>query len=86
MIKDKDSIENLREQIALLYLIKSKALHYLPTFIRTESLPRHEDTLVLRTGKGHTPGKSLCIVSVMADKHEAWFDYTPDQDSFSVYI
>lgn len=85
MIKDKDSIENLREQIALLYLIKSKALHYLPTFIRTESLPRHADTLVL-TGKVQTLGKSLCIVSVMVDKHEAWFDYTPDQDSFSVYI
>lgn len=41
MIKDKDPIENVREQIALLYLIKSKALHYLATFIRTEPLPRH---------------------------------------------
>lgn len=41
MIKDKDPIENVREQIALLYLFKSKALHYLATFIRTESLPRH---------------------------------------------
>lgn len=86
MMKDKDSIENLREQIALLYLIKSKALHYLPTFIRTESLPRHSGHTSLRTGKGHTQAKSLCHVSVTADKHEAWFDYTPDRDSVSVYI
>jgi len=44
------------------------------------------DTLVSRRGKGRTQGKSLCHVSVMGDKHEAWFDYIPDQDSFSVYI
>lgn len=57
MIKDKDSIENLKEQIALLYLIKSKALHYLPTFTRTESLPRHSGHTSLKNRQGAHPGQ-----------------------------
>lgn len=83
MIKDKDPIENVREQIALLYLFKSSTSKHL-----SELSPYQDtrDTLVSRTGKGAHPG--LVTVPCQCDGGQAWCMvslYTRSR-FFSVYI